>query len=219
MKTLEGVTIANGDDVTSEYLSGDLVENFFLYDVYYDKNQPPYFLTNKKGGADIVKMFDDGSEEERHYIEAAVKHGAIGQKSTGQLSSSELTIFDQFKMVESLFRRSDMTGCLVVIYQLFGNQTAIWPNRGIQYQYRVSGYSIQGNVATLNLSYGLNLLRASVGRKIYRTCPWRFGGSRCGYKKQDGEICSKTFEACARKGNLRNFGGCPGLMHGNTRRV
>lgn len=219
MKIIDGVTAENGDDITSEYLASDLVETYFLYDLHYDHDQPPHLLTNRPGGADVVMVYEDETEEELHYIEAAIEHGSVGQKSTGEFSTNELTVYDQFRQVEALFRRQSMNGCRVVIRKLVGNQATISPNRGVQHNYAVDGYSLQGNVASIKLSLGINLLDSIVGRRVYRTCPWIFGGSRCKYAKADGEVCDKTFEACARRENLANFGGFPATMHGNARRV
>ncbi|MGE4192206.1 MAG: hypothetical protein AB7E51_02330 [Pseudodesulfovibrio sp.] len=221
MQELEGVLDSGGNDVTSEYLGSEAVETYHLYDVHYDDDQPPLYLTNHPDGADFVlKSYDeDEPDEERRYIAAAIGHGTISVSSAGELSSTDLTVYDEHGIVESLFRRQSMNSCAVVIRKVFADQSEIWPHHGLLWRYRVSGYTLQGPIATLTLGYGLNLLGAKIGRVAYRTCPWTFGGQICKYAKSDGEICGKTYDSCRRKNNLKRFGGFPGLRHGEMRMI
>lgn len=200
-----------------EYLTGDSISTYYLYDILFSEDdeveQPPYFLTNNPNGARMTLMMADGSTEERWYMPFGVSHGAISQTTDGAKNPVDLTLDNSEGFVEPLFERSTMDYCTVIIRQVLGDDTEIYPTLGVLGRYQIVGYEIAGDFAKVRLSLGLGLVKCTLGRPAFRTCSWQFGDELCGLTPGDGERCDKTVDSCRKRGNLHRFGGFPGLCH------
>lgn len=217
MLTPSGIIDQLGDDVTAEYVRSELVAPIYLYDLHYDDKQPPYLLTSRANGYDVtLRYYDNVTTEARRYMPWPIEHGDETLTTSGQISENELRLSNKDNIVQALFRGKALNGRRVVIRQIYDGETEIRPYGKLQWEYRADGYSARGATATISLSCGVDMLGATVGRVMYKSCPWQFKSLECRYRG-DAERCPKTFSGCKALGNLRHFGGFPGLDSGNRR--
>lgn len=214
MITPDGLKDELGQDITAAYLRGEVVQPYHLYDIHYDPRQPPYLLTNRRGGARIALRHGDGSLEHRRYMEWSIEHGDVSVSTSGELPENDLRLADGSGLVKTLFRGKDLNGCRVYIRKAYEGQTEVQALGQLCTEYRIDGYRIQGHTGIINLSSGPDLLGAEIGRRAYRTCSWQFKGPECRYRG-DAERCDHTLAACQALGNQRRYGGWPGILRGN----
>ncbi len=187
------------DRETLAIINSLTVETFYLYDVWYDTEQPPLKLTN---------LGDDFSFNGDVYSSAVIEQSEITSNSDGSVSDATVTAGNANGMIQYYDENYKLSGKMVTIRQLFRGAQSY-----AEYSYVIKTVVCDSRQATITCGMGFDVFLTDIPNRIILKdfCRWQFKSEDCAYAGSDS-TCSKQFSDCLRKGNTPNFGGFPGII-------
>jgi phage-related protein len=175
-----------------------------LYELYYHAQAEPICFANDS---------QDVSYEGKTYYAQTIRHSDIAFNTDGSAQDVTLSIGNAERQIQYYIERYDLLHKQVVIKQVYIN-TAGELLGHIPASFVIRSVRVTKAQADFTMSMGFDVFKAVVpARRIFaRFCSFAFCSADCGYQGAD-EACSKTFADCKRKGNIRNFGGFPGVKN------
>jgi phage-related protein len=86
-------------------------------------------------------------------------------------------------------------------------------NSLLQFDFVIRSIKTNAKQADFTCGLGFDVFKIKIPKRVIYAnfCRWGFKDSNCGYSGSD-VACTKTFDECRRKNNLKNFGGFPGVQ-------
>ncbi len=181
-------------------INGDQVTTYYLYEITYDPAQEPLRWTS---------WSSDVSHAGKTYSAKAIKHDEMGVSADGKINDVRVSIGNVDREIQRYIEDYELIGKKVNVIHVFPGFPVT-----IDATFLIKAASAKKNIVTFTLSLGFDVLNAAIPGRIFRArfCWWRFKDERCKYAGSDAE-CGYTWEACKAKGNVRNFGGFPGIIN------
>ena len=175
------------------------VETFYLYDVWYDTNQPSLKFTT---------LSEDFTFNSSVYTSAAVKQSEITRSSDGSVNDVTLSVGNVDGVMQYYYEQYNLSGKPVRIRQLFAGAQSYR-----EYMYIIKSATSNDTQIEIVCGKGFDVFLCQVPRRtvLRNFCKWQFKSSDCAYSGAD-VVCSKHFTDCRRKGNTANFGGFPAVI-------
>jgi lambda family phage minor tail protein L len=173
-----------------------------LYELYYDLTAEPVRFTSDSQDVDY---------EGQAYYAQTIKHSEIAYNTDGSMQDVTLSIGNAERQIQYYIERYDLLHKQVLIKQVYINAAGEVLGH-IPASFIIKAVRVTRSQADFTMSMGFDVFRATVpARRIFaRFCSLAFRGVDCGYHGAE-KLCSKSFADCKRKGNVRNFGGFPGV--------
>jgi phage-related protein len=190
------------DDKHTEMLQSAEGTIINLYELYYAPLAEPICFTS-----DASDFAYDG----RTYYAQTIRHSEISYNTDGSMQDVTLSVGNAERQMQYYIERYDLLHKQVIIKQVYINSAGEILGH-IPASFLIKSVQVTRTQADFAMSMGFDVFRATVpARRVFaRFCSLAFRGVDCGYAGGES-ICSKSFADCKRKGNVRNFGGFPGV--------
>lgn len=152
------------------------------------------------------------------YLPTPMKRSEFRQSNNGKIDDVTLSIGNmaEDRLIQQIIENNEVIGETVTVHEFFLDPETLIPiGSPIEIAFRVTAAKATRKQVDFTLSIGFDFLKAELpGRVLFgRFCRWnQFKDAYCKYNGPD-ETCGRTFDDCAAKDNVVNFGGAPGILN------
>jgi len=150
------------------------------------------------------------------YVPIGMRVARVGQTAGFSADSVEIEIDNVERQMSAIVFGGDVIGSSAVLRCIFFDAST---NHAMTvYSGRVSGYSVNESMCTIECGSAFDLWHKQTMRLPTRLCPWVYRGTECGYAGPS-TACDKSIESCLAHGNSSRFGGRPFILDLETREI